>query len=661
MSRLCIRWWPSLILLFASICVSEELDLQALKYNNPGLVVDLGVGLWAWPLPMDFDEDGDLDLVVVCPDKPSNGTYFFENRGETQRIGTQDITVFAAGRRIGRGRQNAQLSHVQGKPVVMTPAATYPQFKESGLDHPELLEIETDFHERVGSYSNKIRANQWKRVDLDADGATDLIVGIGDWSDYGWDDAYDQNGHWTHGPLHGFVYWLRNQGTDAKPEYSEPRKLVAADAPIDVYGWPSPCFADFDGDGDLDLMCGEFLDRFTYFRNDGSPTSPKFEAGRRPKTSRGELRMDLQMIVPAAIDWDGDGDVDLVVGDEDGRVAFIEHSGQFDADGTPVFEPPVYFKQHADQLKCGALSTPVCVDWDGDGDDDIVSGNTAGYVEFFENLGASGTESLPRFAAPVRLTTDSGETIRIQAGVNGSIQGPCEAKWGYTTLSVADWNHDGLLDIIINSIWGRIEWYQNRGSKGQPKLARAQPVKVDWGEYAGPKQPAWNWWQATPNELVTQWRTTPVVVDWNRDGLNDLVMLDSEGYLAFFPRLRRNDQLVVSAPQRIFVNAEDQQPLRLNERTAGGSGRRKIAIVDWNGDGQRDLLVNGKNADLWLQQQPSDDTNDSQQVVLALKGALAERFLSSHTTSPTFADWNKNGVPDLLVGAEDGLFYYLAR
>ncbi len=36
--------------------------------------------------------------------------------------------------------------------------------------------------------------------------------------------------------------------------------------------------------------------------------------------------------------------------------------------------------------------------------------------------------------------------------------------------------------------------------------------------------------------LLTQWRTTPVAVDWNRDGLTDLVMLDHEGYLAFFER-----------------------------------------------------------------------------------------------------------------------------
>src|SRR5436190_23731545 len=65
----------SLLALFPSLAFA----LEPLPYNNPGLVVDLGVGLWAWPLPMDFDGDGDLDLVVVRPAKPSNGTYFSEH------------------------------------------------------------------------------------------------------------------------------------------------------------------------------------------------------------------------------------------------------------------------------------------------------------------------------------------------------------------------------------------------------------------------------------------------------------------------------------------------------------------------------------------------------------------------------------------------------
>jgi len=90
--------------------------------------------------------------------------------------------------------------------------------------------------------------------------------------------------------------------------------------------------------GDLDLICGEFLDGFTYFENIGTRTEPKYAPGRRVKTADGQpLAMDLEMIVPTAIDWDKDGDTDLIVGDEDGRVALIENTGQLSADRTPVF------------------------------------------------------------------------------------------------------------------------------------------------------------------------------------------------------------------------------------------------------------------------------------------------------------------------------------
>ncbi len=66
------------------------------------------------------------------------------------------------------------------------------------------------------------------------------------------------------------------------------------------------------------------------------------------------------MIVPVRLRLDRDGDADLIVGDEDGRVALVENVTPRDAKlKTPLFNMPRYFQQRADTLKCGALATPV--------------------------------------------------------------------------------------------------------------------------------------------------------------------------------------------------------------------------------------------------------------------------------------------------------------
>lgn len=617
-------------------------ELGRLKYNNPGLVVDLGVGLWAWPLPMDFDEDGDLDLVVNCPDKPYNGAYFFENAtGDTSK---NKMPVFRPAKRISKGLQNVQVSYVAGKPRVLSPATEYPDFLKSGLEKGSKLPLPTNIH------PNKVRANMWRYADYDGDMAPDLIVGVGDWTDYGWDNAYDANGSWTNGPLRGLVYVIRNTGTANAPTYENPAQIVAGERPVEVFGWPSPNLADFDGDADLDLLCGEFLDGFTYFQNIGSRTAPKYAAGKRLNAANGTpLAMDLEMITPTAIDWDKDGDIDLIVGDEDGRVAFVENTGKFGRDRTPLFAQPKYFQQEADDVKFGALATPCGFDWDGDGDTDVISGNTAGYIGFFENLSGPGIER-PKWAAPRCLEAD-GKTIRIMAGPNGSIQGPCEAKWGYTTQSVADWDGDGLPDILANSILGMVHWYRNTGSRHTPKLAAAQPVEVEWD---GPQPTlAYGWLRPSGKALLTQWRTTPVAIDWNNDGLTDLAMLDHEGYLALFERARRNGKVVLLHPRRVFCD-EKGEPLRLNARIAGKSGRRKICIVDWDGDGNLDILANAANATFLRQV----DARDGKWLFKDL-GLLVEQNIEGHDVSPTVVDFNGDKVPDFLGGAEDGRFYYL--
>ena len=99
-------------------------EMTRLLQNNPGLVVDLGVGLYAFPLPMDWDDDGDLDLLVACPDKHYNGVYLFENPAG-QGVA---MPVFKAGKRLGPAAEYMTLSSVDGKPRLLVRNREYPNF-----------------------------------------------------------------------------------------------------------------------------------------------------------------------------------------------------------------------------------------------------------------------------------------------------------------------------------------------------------------------------------------------------------------------------------------------------------------------------------------------------------------------------------------------------
>ncbi len=186
-----------LILSFSSDRSVSSPAAYRLPYNHPGLVVDLGVGLWANPIPTDWDGDGNNDLLVTCRDKPSGGMYFFGNLGND---------LFAPGQKIAKGKKGLTASWPGGKLIVCTPGTVYRNFRNDFFYKPEKIRYKQVF------YSG--RTDQWKYEDYDGDGLYDLIIGASDWRDYGWDNAYNKEGQWTHGSLHGYVYWVKNTGTN---------------------------------------------------------------------------------------------------------------------------------------------------------------------------------------------------------------------------------------------------------------------------------------------------------------------------------------------------------------------------------------------------------------------------------------------------------------
>lgn len=615
-------------------------DFARMSFNNPEAVIDLKAGFAGdWIRVLDYDGDGQLDIVVKCGwgDWPWAGTYLYRN--PTPKGRKDPDPVFPKAERIDEAK--------------LPPALPDCRFADG--------RVIGDVHYTAGKKgdfwtgrSSQMGERQLK--DLDGDGVPDLVIRAGDRKMDAWQDCYDAHGNWKEIQLRSFVYWLKGLGGN---HFGEPAMLMLENGlPVEVYGGWSSLIEDYDGDGDLDLILFDFMDTVTYFENVGTRTAPLYTAGRFLRTPDGSrLHGDLCMPRAVSADWDGDCRPDLVFVEEDSRVAWCRNTGT-STRGLPVFEKPRYFRQRADELHFGALSCPWAFDWDGDGDQDLIVGNSHGQVAFIENLSGANVEK-PKWAPQRLLTEPDGKPVWPVAGPNGSIQGPCESKWGYATISVADWDGDGLPDLMLNNTMGQVMWWRNIGTRTQPRLDFMRRVEVEWdGE-----QPelAWGWMkpgnQANPKALLTQWRTTPVMFDWTGDGLTDLMMLDHEGYLALFAQEKTADgRRIVRAPRRVFLG-EDGKPLRLQcgFNRGIGCGRRKFTVCDWDGDGRMDIVCNGgANAEVYRQESAKDGTWTFRSI-----GTVARLQLSTHDPQPAACDFNGDGVPDLVFGAMDGYLYYL--
>jgi len=162
----------------------------------------------------------------------------------------------------------------------------------------------------------------------------------------------------------GIQLW-RNEGTPREPRFAGPELLV--DLPRGSHA--SPALADLDGDGDLDLVVGESSGEVNVWRNDGGPRAPAF-------TLVTERLLDLDLgrrTAPAAADLDGDGDLDLLIGSESEPGAVLWNDGGFS------------FRRAPDGVELPATAAPAFADLDGDGDPDLLVGELAGGLRYYEN------------------------------------------------------------------------------------------------------------------------------------------------------------------------------------------------------------------------------------------------------------------------------------
>ena len=320
----------------------------------------------------DTDKDGDLDFY--WGDFFEDGVLNIPNLGScaSPSFRSEPVPITVGGKKFSTSGYNvpvfADIDADGDLDLFVTALGGAYNPTKTAADNFFLLERNgSDYAERSRRYISTVDVGTESIPafgDIDGDGDLDLLIG----------NKLDPRKQST-----GRLFVFRNNGSAQQPLFRLADTLDLASS----FHY-APALADLDTDGDLDLVLGTWNQGVLIYRNNGSPKEPRWEQDTIATITltRGSNA------TPALVDIDADGDLDLFVGEASGELNFYRNTG------TPKSFRFELVSDAYDALDVGRRSHPAFFDFDGDGDFDLISGQEAGGSSYFRN---NGSRTAPKF------------------------------------------------------------------------------------------------------------------------------------------------------------------------------------------------------------------------------------------------------------------------
>lgn len=326
--------------------------------------------------------------------------------------------------------------------------------------------------------------------------------------------------------------------------------LAVNGAPLDLGGRTTavPRAVDFDGDGLVDVLAGTG-GRVVLFKNLGSPTAPRFAAAVDVEAGGAPIRVGTGRVALSFVDVDADGRRDLVVaGAGDLLARWYRNVGTATV---PAFAAPTIL-QAADGSGDYVLADirADVADWNGDGLPDIVTGSFAGPVRIALNLG---TAAEPAFAAPTTVIDSAGRTLDGAYNLN---------------VRIVDVNHDGVPDLVTSYNWGTINYFVNVGTAARPVLADAATFSV-----RDPAGTAVDFWGLADGPIVD-------LADLDGDGTVDIVAGGESTTTIRVGYGRGGAAILAEIDALLAAHPSDLGPYLANPAHAADKARLRILVGD---------------------------------------------------------------------------------